>query len=167
MLSVVIDPLKLKNIIPVIQDWGSGIGFHYANRFPDRISGLVFLEAIVRPISWSDTNLLERFIFKRFCGAPVVCGLAAHTCMLTREMLLSPLIRDKTCVNMLHAKQDVHLCRCYLTKHFLDFMNHWEYTVERSTREVHEVMKEQAILKFFFSSGSGSNFTVEYYIFDY
>ena len=65
-MDAFIASLKLKHIIPVVQDWGSGIGFHYANRFPDEISGLVFLEAIMRPISWSDTNLLERFIFKRF-----------------------------------------------------------------------------------------------------
>ena len=65
-MDVFIESLNLKNIIPVVQDWGSGIGFHYASRFPENIAGLVFLEAIIRPISWSDTNLLERFIFKRF-----------------------------------------------------------------------------------------------------
>ncbi|MEM8846853.1 MAG: haloalkane dehalogenase, partial [Bacteroidota bacterium] len=58
--------LGIKNIIPVIQDWGSGIGFHYANRFPENISGIVFLEAIIRPIEWNDANLMERFFFKRF-----------------------------------------------------------------------------------------------------
>ncbi len=61
-----INKLKLDNIILVIQDWGSGIGFHYANRFRDRVSGIVFFEAIIRPITWSDANLIERFIFKRF-----------------------------------------------------------------------------------------------------
>jgi len=58
--------LKLDKIILVIQDWGSGIGFHYANRFRDQVSGIVFFEAIIRPITWSDANLIERFIFKRF-----------------------------------------------------------------------------------------------------
>lgn len=65
-MDAFIEKLKLKNIIPVIQDWGSGIGFHYANRFRENVSGIVFLEAIVRSITWSDANLIERFIFKRF-----------------------------------------------------------------------------------------------------
>ena len=60
-----INKLELKNIILVIQDWGSGIGFHYAHRFPDNVKGIVFLEGIVRTITWSDANLIERFIFKR------------------------------------------------------------------------------------------------------
>lgn len=61
-----IEQLSLKNVILVIQDWGSGIGFHYANRFRDNVSGIVFFEAIVRPIEWKDATLIERFIFKRF-----------------------------------------------------------------------------------------------------
>ena len=55
-----------ENIIFVVQDWGSGIGLHYAHRYPERIGGLVLLEAITRPIEWSDANFIERFIFKRF-----------------------------------------------------------------------------------------------------
>lgn len=61
-----IEELNLSNIIFVIQDWGSGIGFHYSFRFPEKISGIVFFEAIVRTIEWSDANLIERYIFKRF-----------------------------------------------------------------------------------------------------
>ncbi len=61
-----IKTLQLKNIIPVIQDWGSGIGFHYSYRFQENVCGIVFFEAITRPIDWKDANLIERFIFKRF-----------------------------------------------------------------------------------------------------
>ena len=61
-----IEGLQLKNLILVVQDWGSGIGFHYAKRFPAQVRGIVFFEAIVRPIEWKDANLMERFIFKRF-----------------------------------------------------------------------------------------------------
>ncbi len=61
-----IEQLGLTDIILVIQDWGSGIGFHYANRNRDNVAGVVFFEAIIRPIEWKDANLIERFIFKRF-----------------------------------------------------------------------------------------------------
>ena len=65
-MDAFISQLGLQNIIFVIQDWGSGIGFHYAHRFPEKVSGIAFLEAIVRPITWGDANFIERFIFKRF-----------------------------------------------------------------------------------------------------
>lgn len=65
-IDAFIAQLALKNIILVIQDWGSGIGFHYANRFREKVSGIIFFEAIIRPIAWKDANLIERFLFKRF-----------------------------------------------------------------------------------------------------
>jgi haloalkane dehalogenase len=61
-----INALKLANITLVIHDWGSGLGFDYAMRNPERIKGIAFMEAITRTMSWKDTNLMERFIFKRF-----------------------------------------------------------------------------------------------------
>jgi len=61
-----ISKLELKNIILVIQDWGSGIGFNYANNHRENVAGIVFFEAIVRAITWKDANLIERFLFKRF-----------------------------------------------------------------------------------------------------
>jgi len=61
-----IHAMDLQNVILVIQDWGSGIGFHYANRYRDNVAGIVFFEAIIRPIEWSDANFIEKIIFKRF-----------------------------------------------------------------------------------------------------
>lgn len=46
-IDAFIAELDLKNVILVIQDWGSGIGFNYAYRNPENVSGIVFLEAIV------------------------------------------------------------------------------------------------------------------------
>ncbi len=65
-MDAFIEKLELKNIILVIQDWGSGIGFHYANRFRENVSGIVFLEAITKVITWSEANPIERLLFKRF-----------------------------------------------------------------------------------------------------
>ena len=36
-----------KKIFLVIQDWGSGLGFHWANQNRDRVAGIVFMEALV------------------------------------------------------------------------------------------------------------------------
>ena len=43
-----------KKIILVIHDWGSAIGFDFARKYPERISGIVYMEAIVCPMYWND-----------------------------------------------------------------------------------------------------------------
>ena len=53
-LEKFIDKLKLKNITLVIHDWGSGLGFHYANMHRDNIKGIAFMDAMYKPLSWSD-----------------------------------------------------------------------------------------------------------------
>jgi haloalkane dehalogenase len=49
-----IDALSLTNITLVLHDWGSGLGFHFAAQNPVSIKAIAFMEAIVRPMSWSD-----------------------------------------------------------------------------------------------------------------
>jgi haloalkane dehalogenase len=38
----------------VVHDWGSALGFDWANRHRDRIKGLAYMEAIVRPLAWAE-----------------------------------------------------------------------------------------------------------------
>jgi haloalkane dehalogenase len=48
----------------VVHDWGSALGFHWAHRHPDRVSGLVYMEAIVRPLTWAEWPENARKIFQ-------------------------------------------------------------------------------------------------------
>src|SRR6185295_475458 len=36
----------------VVHDWGSALGFHWARRHPERVRGVVYMEALVRPVTW-------------------------------------------------------------------------------------------------------------------
>ena len=38
----------------VIHDWGSALGFDWANRHRDRVKGIAYMEAIVRPMTWDE-----------------------------------------------------------------------------------------------------------------
>ncbi len=53
-LEEFIEKMDLRNITLVIHDWGSGLGFHYASQHPDNIKGIAFMEAIYRPVKWSE-----------------------------------------------------------------------------------------------------------------
>ena len=48
------DALNIENAVLVVHDWGSALGFNWAQRNPDKISGLVYMEALVQPLTWKD-----------------------------------------------------------------------------------------------------------------
>jgi haloalkane dehalogenase len=49
------DALQLtSDVILVIHDWGSALGFHRAFRFPKQIRAIAYMEAIVQPRRWED-----------------------------------------------------------------------------------------------------------------
>ena len=47
-----------------MHDWGSALGFDWARRHPDAIKGLVYMEAIVRPLTWEEWNDDARPVFR-------------------------------------------------------------------------------------------------------
>jgi haloalkane dehalogenase len=61
-----IQKLGLKDIILVIHDWGSGIGFNYAANHEANVKGIVFMEAVWRTMFWKEFPLMNKIIFKRF-----------------------------------------------------------------------------------------------------
>ena len=50
----------------VVHDWGSALGFHWARRNPERVRGLVYMEAIVRPVTWDEWPEAARQVFQGF-----------------------------------------------------------------------------------------------------
>jgi haloalkane dehalogenase len=54
-----------KNIVLVVQDWGAALGFNRTCRYPDNVSGLVYMEAMVRPRRWTDMPPERQQIFRR------------------------------------------------------------------------------------------------------
>lgn len=43
-----------RDIILVVHDWGSALGFYRASRYPDQIKAIAYMEAIVQPRRWAD-----------------------------------------------------------------------------------------------------------------
>ena len=54
------------NVTLVVHDWGSALGFHWAKRNPERVKGLVYMEAIVRPVTWEEWPDAARQVFQGF-----------------------------------------------------------------------------------------------------
>ena len=55
-----------KNVTLVIHDWGSALGFDWAFLNPSAVRGIVYMEALVRPVKWSEWPDSATNIFKAF-----------------------------------------------------------------------------------------------------
>lgn len=55
-----------KRITWVIHDWGSALGFDWANRHRDAVLGIAYMEGIVRPVSWEEWPEAARGVFQGF-----------------------------------------------------------------------------------------------------
>lgn len=68
-LNALLDGLDLgDHVTLVVHDWGSGLGFDWANRNRKRIAGIAYMEAIVKPASWSSWPEEARRIFEAMRG---------------------------------------------------------------------------------------------------
>jgi haloalkane dehalogenase len=51
-------------VVLVVHDWGSALGFDWANQHRNRVSGIAYMEAIVTPLNWSDYTAERQEIFR-------------------------------------------------------------------------------------------------------
>lgn len=55
-----------RDVTFVIHDWGSALGFDWANRHRGDVKGICYMEAIVRPLSWAEWPEVARAVFQGF-----------------------------------------------------------------------------------------------------
>ena len=66
-LDGLLDQLDLGDRVHlVVHDWGSALGFDWANRHRNRVTGIAYMEAIVRPVTWDDWPEAATAIFRGF-----------------------------------------------------------------------------------------------------
>ena len=53
-----------RDVVLVIHDWGSALGFDWARQHPDRVQGIAYMEAVVMPLAWSDFRDFTRDTFR-------------------------------------------------------------------------------------------------------
>ena len=97
------------NVTLVLHDWGSALGFYWAQRHPQRVKALVYMEAIVRPLSWDEwiptatkmfkvirspdgeeVILQKNFFIERLLPASVLRGLTAEEMEVYRRPFREP-----------------------------------------------------------------------------
>jgi haloalkane dehalogenase len=61
------DALELGDrVVLVLHDWGSALGFDWANQHRSRVQGIAYMEAIAAPVTWADWPNSVREVFQGF-----------------------------------------------------------------------------------------------------
>ncbi len=77
----------------VIHDWGSALGFDWANRHRDRVAGIAYMEAIVRPVTWEEWPEMATEIFQGF-RSPAGEGMVIENNLFIEAVLPGSILRD-------------------------------------------------------------------------
>ncbi|MBY0482809.1 MAG: haloalkane dehalogenase [Chitinophagaceae bacterium] len=94
-VNAFIEKKKLKNIVLVIHDWGSALGFQYASKNEFNIKGIVFMEALTRPMVWNDMPFIQKIIFKMFRNEKKGHRMIAEKNMFIKSFLYKQGIKRK------------------------------------------------------------------------
>ena len=81
------------NVTLVIHDWGSALGFDWANRHPEQVKGICYMEAIVQPMEWDEWPGAARGVFEGF-RSPAGEDMVLEKNIFVENVLPGSIIRD-------------------------------------------------------------------------
>ena len=90
-------------IVVVGHDWGSALAFHWARNHPDKVRGIVYMEAIVMPMTWNDWPENARGIFQAFRSKKGE-DLVLNRNIFIERVLPNSVIRELTVEEMDHYR---------------------------------------------------------------
>jgi len=83
------------NVILVLHDWGSVLGFDWANRHRDAVQGIAYMEGIVRPLTWDEFSQKARPVFEGF-RSPAGEEMVLEKNIFIEKVLPGSILRDLT-----------------------------------------------------------------------
>lgn len=93
-----------EDVILVLHDWGSALGFDWARRHADKVQGIVYMEAIVQPVpDWEAWPEGARNIFQAL-RSPAGEELVLDKNIFVERILPSAILRDLTQAEMAHYR---------------------------------------------------------------
>lgn len=64
-LDALLEQLSVtERVVLVVHDWGSALGFDWANRHREAVAGIAYMEALVRPVTWAEWPDAARGVFQ-------------------------------------------------------------------------------------------------------
>jgi haloalkane dehalogenase len=99
-LDALLDALGVGgDVVLVVHDWGSALGFDWAHRHPGQVRAIAYMEALVRPIaSWDEWPEAGRSIFQRLrspAGEELILDRNAFVERILPASVLRPLTEEE------------------------------------------------------------------------
>ena len=91
-------------VIFVVHDWGSALGFDWANQHRDRVAGIAYMEAIAMPVNWDDWPDDGRRIFQGF-RSPDGEAIVLDKNVFVERVLPGSILRQLTDEEMDHYRE--------------------------------------------------------------
>ena len=91
------------NVTLVIHDWGSALGFYWAQQHPTAVRGIAYMEGIVCPLTWDDWPEAARGIFQGFRSEKGEDMILQRN-MFIEKVLPSSVMRTLTDQEMAHYR---------------------------------------------------------------
>ena len=101
-LEAFIATLGLKNVTLVLHDWGSIMGFHYANTHRENIKAIAFMEASIQAPNFDGMPASVRFAFAGLRNPVLGPLMVKQANILIKKMLPDLISRDLTQVEKDH-----------------------------------------------------------------
>jgi len=93
-LDALLDALDVgSNVTLVGHDWGSALAFDWGNRHRDAVKGIVYMEAIVLPVSWDDWPKAARAVFEAF-RSPAGEAMVLEQNVFVEQVLPTSVLRE-------------------------------------------------------------------------
>ena len=96
--------LDLRRVTLVVHDWGSALGFDWARRHADRVRALVYMEAIVRPLTWAEWPEPARKVFEAM-RSPAGEDMVLVKNVFVERILPASVVRGLTQEEMDHYRE--------------------------------------------------------------
>jgi len=97
-----------QNVTLVIHDWGSALGFYWAQQHSAAVKGIAYMEGIVCPVGWEDWPESARGIFKGFRSDK------GEDLILERNMFVEAVLPSSV-IRKLGAEEMEHYRRAFAT----------------------------------------------------
>ena len=95
-LDALLDHLGVdENVTLVLHDWGSALGFDWANRHRTAMKGIVYMEAVVKTLSWDEWPRSMKPIFEGF-RSPTGDAMVLDNNVFIEQVLPASIIRKLT-----------------------------------------------------------------------
>jgi haloalkane dehalogenase len=84
-----------QNVVWVVHDWGSALGFDWGNRHREAVQGYAYMESIVRPVTWDEWPEAARKVFQGF-RSPAGEDMVIEKNIFVERVLPGSVLREMT-----------------------------------------------------------------------